>query len=356
MKILSTIAAILLSISAVAQTEEINLLFAGDIMGHDSQIAAAFNDSTKTYSYAECFEHVKPFVEQADLAIANFEVTMAGQPFKGYPQFSSPDQLAIDVQNCGFDVLVTANNHSCDRGRKGIERTIRVLDSLNIAHTGTFCDSTEYNSNYPLVVEVKGMRFAILNYTYGTNGIAVPNGNIVNMIDTKQIATDVAAARSKSDMIIACMHWGDEYVTTPTSNEIQLASMLKKLGVELIIGSHPHVLQPIELDTVSNQLTVYSLGNFVSGQRTAPRDGAMMVNVKLTPQPNGKPRISANYRLTYVHYPTINGKRHFIVVPVAAAESGLLQPINSTNWGRLYEFATEARSIMSNNVCVDEVK
>ena len=119
----------------------VTLLFAGDIMGHDAQIAAAYNESTKTYDYTDCFSYIKPYVEKADFALANFEVTLAGPPFKGYPQFSSPDALAVAVKDCGFDALVTANNHTCDGGRVGVVRTLDVLDSLQIPHTGTFHDS-----------------------------------------------------------------------------------------------------------------------------------------------------------------------------------------------------------------------
>ena len=335
----------------------VTLLFAGDIMGHDAQIAAAYNESTKTYDYTDCFSYIKPYVEKADFALANFEVTLAGPPFKGYPQFSSPDALAVAVKDCGFDALVTANNHTCDGGRVGVVRTLDVLDSLQIPHTGTFHDSAEFNQKYPLMVDVKGIKLAILNYTYGTNELPTPKGTVVNRIDKNNIVKDIAAAKKLNpDLIVACMHWGIEYDSMPCRNQIQMADLLKKQGVDLIIGSHPHVLQPMELDTAANQLLIYSLGNFVSAQRTAPRDGTAVVNVRLTKRNGQKPKIEANYQLTYVHYPKVGDKRLFYIVPVADVEAGLIEPIQSDNWGRLKQFATEAREVLGRNKNVPQMK
>ncbi|MBO7495331.1 MAG: CapA family protein [Salinivirgaceae bacterium] len=335
----------------------VTLLFAGDIMGHDAQIAAAYNDSTKTYDYTDCFSYIKPYIEKADFALANFEVTLAGPPFKGYPQFSSPDALAVAVKDCGFDALVTSNNHTCDGGRVGVVRTLDVLDSLQIPHTGTFHDSAEFRQKYPLIVDVKGIKLAILNYTYGTNELPTPKGTVVNRIDKNNIINDIASAKKLNpDLIVACMHWGIEYDSMPSRSQLQMTDLLKKQGVDLIIGSHPHVLQPMEMDSVANQLIIYSLGNFVSAQRTAPRDGAAVVNVRLTKRNGQKPKIEANYQLTYVHYPKVGGKRLFYVIPLADAEAGLIPPIQSDNWGRMSQFATEAREVLGRNKNVPEAK
>ncbi|HMR58129.1 MAG TPA: CapA family protein, partial [Cyclobacteriaceae bacterium] len=168
-------------------TTRLSLFFAGDIMQHDSNIAAAYNPVTKKYDYSACFEYVAPIIRSADLAIGNLELTLAGAPYKGYPQFSAPDALATELKKSGFDVLVTANNHSLDRRRKGLERTLKVLDSLQIIHTGTFNDSSARAQTYPLIIEKNGFKLSLLNYTYGTNGIPVTKPNIVNLIDTIQI-------------------------------------------------------------------------------------------------------------------------------------------------------------------------
>ncbi|MCJ7821403.1 MAG: CapA family protein, partial [Bacteroidales bacterium] len=171
-------AALMVSASASLNGQQadstLTVLFAGDIMGHDMQIASAYDDSTGAYSYESVFKYIRPVIGGADLAFGNLEVTLGGSPYKGYPAFSSPDVLALACKNAGFDVLATANNHSADRGPKGIARTIRVLDSLAIKHTGTWLSSEARDTLNPLVISEKGIDVALLNYTYGTNGIVVP--------------------------------------------------------------------------------------------------------------------------------------------------------------------------------------
>lgn len=263
-------------------TTRLSLLFTGDIMQHDSNIATAYDPVSKKYDYSACFEYMAPIIRAADLAIGNLELTLAGSPYKGYPQFSAPDALAVELKRIGFDVLVTANNHSVDRRKKGVERTIRVLDSLQILHTGTFMDSAVRANTYPLIIEKNGFTLSLLNYTYGTNGIPVTKPNIVNLIDTVQIKLDMAQAREqKTDAIIVFMHWGDEYQPLPNSTQKKLAKVLFREGARLVIGAHPHVLQPMEWNKERDQLIAYSLGNFVSGQRPRYRDGGAMLWVDL---------------------------------------------------------------------------
>lgn len=270
------------AIVAAQDTTRLSLLFVGDIMQHDSNIAAAFDPLAKQYNYSACFEYVAPIIRSADLAIGNLELTLAGAPYKGYPQFSAPDALAVELKKSGFDVLVTANNHSVDRRRKGLERTLKVLDSLQIIHTGTFKDSTDRSNTYPLVIEKNGFRLSLLNYTYGTNGIPVTKPNIVNLIDTTQIKLDLEKARNqKTDAIITFIHWGDEYQSLPNATQKKLAKLLFREGAKLVIGAHPHVLQPMEWNKERDQVVVYSLGNFVSGQRPRYRDGGAMLWIDL---------------------------------------------------------------------------
>jgi len=274
---------LVLSLPASAQdTLRLSLLFVGDIMQHDSNIAAAYDVLSKKYNYASCFEYVAPILRSADLAIGNLELTLAGSPYKGYPQFSAPDALAVELKRAGMDVLVTANNHSLDRRRKGLERTSSVLDSLEILHTGTFRDSVERSSVYPLMVEKNGFTFSLLNYTYGTNGIPVTKPNIVNLIDTVAIKADLEKARSQhADAIIVFMHWGAEYQSLPNQEQKRLAALCLREGAKLVIGAHPHVLQPMVWNKNADQLIAYSLGNFVSGQRPRYRDGGAMLWVEL---------------------------------------------------------------------------
>lgn len=343
-------------------TTRISLLFAGDIMGHDSQIASAYDPSTKRYDYIPCFANMRPYIETADIAIGNLEVTLAGPPYKGYPQFSSPDELAVALRETGFDVLVTANNHSVDRRKKGILRTIRVLDSLNIPHTGTFVDEAARDKEYPLLLNKNGFTLALLNYTYGTNGIPVPAPGMVNLIDTALMRADILKARQVNpDAIIVFMHWGNEYESLPTRGQRQLADHLFKLGADLVIGSHPHVLQPMEWRKDQNKLVVYSLGNFVSGQRKRYTDGGAMaytelVKIRYRPDSVVTSIDSAGYFLQWV-YRTEDERRDYYMVPVPLAEkepSTLKGSATSQNAFR--QFVTDSRSLFGkHNINVPEI-
>ncbi|MDR0330195.1 MAG: CapA family protein [Chitinispirillales bacterium] len=278
------------------------MVFAGDVMGHDMQITGAWRDGGDTsYNYHPVFQYIGDYISAFDIALANLEVTLAGPPYKGYPEFSSHRSLAEALKNTGFNVLVTANNHSLDRGKKGLESTLNALDSIGIAHTGTFRDSAEWRANYPLIVEKNNFRLAILNYTYGTNGIPVAKPNVVSMIDTAQIAADLGKAKSlKPDYIITCIHWGDEYQNPENASQRALAAFLAAHGTNLIIGSHPHVVQP--LSTVNDSVyVIYSLGNFVSNQRDRYRDGGITLEATLIKKDGKATLKSVGYEPFYVY-------------------------------------------------------
>jgi poly-gamma-glutamate capsule biosynthesis protein CapA/YwtB (metallophosphatase superfamily) len=302
--------------------KQLTILFAGDIMQHGPQINAAWDDTLNTYNYDPCFQYVAPIVEKYDLAIANLEVTFAGEPFTGYPQFSSPDELATGIKNAGFDVLVTANNHSCDRGDNGIIRTTRILDSLSILRTGTFRDSVDYKMRNPLIIEKNGIKLALLNYTYGTNGLTFTYPAMVNLIDEDKVIADLQYTKSLNpDFIIVCFHWGNEYELNPTDTQRHLAEISRENGADAVIGSHPHVLQPFHYtlnpdSTQRNFLVVYSLGNFVSNQRDRNRDGGAMVGFTLLKTWNKTTITDPKYHLTWVHTPIEKNKKKYYIIPV----------------------------------------
>jgi len=337
-------------------TTRISLLFVGDIMQHDSNIAAAYNSFNKKYDYSACFEYAAPILRSADLTIGNLELTLAGAPYKGYPQFSAPDALAIQLKQLGFDVLVTANNHSLDRRRKGVERTIRVLDSLQIQHTGTFIDSAERTNLYPLLVEKNGFRFSLLNYTYGTNGIPVTKPNIVNLIDTVAIKIDLAKARAQeSDAIIVFMHWGAEYQSLPNAEQKKLAALCLREGAKLVIGAHPHVLQPMVWNQKDDQLIAYSLGNFISGQRPRYRDGGAMLWIDL--QKIAKDSVStttisnAEYELEWVK----KSNEVFTMLPLRYFDGDTLFVKEKSLQDAFVLFTKDSRALLTkHNVMVNE--
>jgi poly-gamma-glutamate capsule biosynthesis protein CapA/YwtB (metallophosphatase superfamily) len=302
-------------------TFRLKMVFAGDIMGHDPQIQGAYNPATDSYNYDTCFYFLKDILYKADLNLANLEVTLAGKPYTGYPAFSSPDELADAVKNAGFNTLVTANNHSVDRSKTGLERTIHVLEDRGIIRTGTFINDSLRSLEYPLIIEKNNIRLAILNYTYGTNGIAVRFPNIVNMIDTVLIKKDLEKASiAEPDFVIAAMHWGNEYERFESKEQQRLAEFLMRHGADAVIGSHPHVVQPIrefypnQLDSSSMKLVVYSLGNLISNQRKTHTDGGIMVEIDI--EKTDKTRISSYKHIPVWVYKQMNTDRsNFILLP-----------------------------------------
>lgn len=306
--------------------DKISLLFIGDIMGHDEQIWSAENRETHLYNYDDVFQYIKPVIADADIAIANFEVTLAGPPYTGYPQFSSPADLAVACKNAGIDYLVTANNHAADRGKKGIISTINKLDSIGIPHTGTFLNSSCRDSLTPLMIHKNGASIALLNYTFSTNGIIVPEPVIVNMLDKELMAKDVKKAKDKkADIIILFLHWGTEYDTIPSKSQTDLADYFLENGVDMVIGSHPHVLQKMvrtgNYVTGNDNIVVYSLGNFVSNQRKPKTGGGAMVRVELTAK-DGKFTVSnAGYYLTWVYTPIVKYRKKFYILPCSEFEN-----------------------------------
>jgi poly-gamma-glutamate capsule biosynthesis protein CapA/YwtB (metallophosphatase superfamily) len=346
---------ILFTWNAVCQdTSRVSLLFAGDIMGHNEQITGARDSTHGTYNYEPTFRFVKPVIEKADIAIANLEVTLAGPPFSGYPQFSSPDALAAAARDAGFDVLIQANNHALDRGAAGFKRTLHVLDSLQITHTGTFNDSTDRRLHYPLMLEKNNIRIALLNYTYGTNGLEIPPPYIINRIDSGIINQDLIRARQASpDFVIVTIHWGVEYERVANDQQKKLASFILSHGADAIIGSHPHVIQPVELiyraDSSVNQLVVYSLGNYVSNQRAQYKDGGIMFNLDLVKTAAGTRIGHYSYIPSWVYRKDLTGRSIFYILPVSLYEqdSSVIE-LKDYDQYKLSRFASDTREHLGN--------
>lgn len=285
------------------------LAVCGDVMSHSPQTNDAYDAATDTYSYLPCFQYVKPWIESADYAVANFETTLNGPPYSGYPQFCAPDALAYDLKTIGFDLVTTANNHSMDKGFSGVCRTLDTLDAAQLKHVGSFRTQAEYDANKGVeVVDVGGISVAFLGYSYGTNGIPInaENDFCLNRFNTDYAAECVTLDEAKlsselsyakglgADLIAVMIHWGIEYQTTQNAYQEQVADFLIENGADLILGSHSHVPQPMEARTVTlsdgSQRTgfvCYSLGNFVSNQSPVTvnvnyTDTTAILNLELT--------------------------------------------------------------------------
>jgi poly-gamma-glutamate capsule biosynthesis protein CapA/YwtB (metallophosphatase superfamily) len=289
-------------------------------MGHDAQIDAAYYKETRKYDYSFCFSELKSTIQKADIAIGNLEVTLGGEPYTGYPKFSSPDALAAALKDAGFDILINANNHALDRGKEGLERTIDVAGEEGLIITGTFKSDGNRETSYPLVVEKNNIMLGILNYTYGTNGLISSPPDIVNYIDTILIRNDIQKLKKVNpDFIIACMHWGIEYEPEENNAQRSIARFLANEGVDAIIGSHPHVVQPFEIlyngeDSADFVPVIYSLGNFISNQRERYRNGGIIFKLELTKTGKTLPT-GFSYIPVWVQKPLINEITRFRLIP-----------------------------------------
>lgn len=326
------------------KADTLSLLFVGDLMQHSAQIEAAHTEKG-SYNYQNCFKLIEPELKKNDLNIANLEVSLGGRPYTGYPCFSAPDEFLYAIYKAGFNVLTTANNHCLDRGKRGMERTLDLLDSLHIAHAGTYRSQKEHDTMHPLLIEKRGFRIALLNYTYGTNGIKVNQPNIVNYIDRQQIRKDILKARlMKTDAIIACIHWGIEYQLLPRKEEEDLSQWMLRLGVDHIIGSHPHVIQPIQLipDSLKpcQHVVAYSLGNFISNMSAPQTDGGLAVKLVLRKVEEKTRLQSCQYAFVWTSRARLNKNRQFQVYP-ANIDTNILNTSEEYHFNKYLKAARE---------------
>ncbi len=270
----------------------INLTAIGDIMCHGPNYKAAYNSTNNTYDFSPFFKNISKHTSNADITIGNLETTFAGadRGYSGYPTFNSPAELGQAIKDIGVDVLGTANNHCMDKGYSGLANTLDTLDQLGLSHMGT--SRSEEEQNTVLVKNVKGINIAFLAFTYGTNGITIPSDKSysVNLIDKELILNQINKAKELNvDIICVNMHWGIEYQTTPNSEQKELADFLFENGVDIILGSHPHVLQPMQKRVVTLEdgstkdgFVIYSLGNFISNQTDINTQDTIILNLQIT--------------------------------------------------------------------------
>ncbi|MDE6317686.1 MAG: CapA family protein [Muribaculaceae bacterium] len=304
--------------SLILQSEAV-LLFAGDAMQHKAQLDAAANGDG-TYNFTECFEPIKDIVSEADFAVVNLETPLGGKPYRGYPCFSAPDSYAEALIESGFDLFLTANNHTLDARDKGLKRTVSVLDSMAVPHLGTYHDADSRMQSLPLIINIKGFKVGFLNYTYGTNGIEIQGDAVVDYIDRDVIAADIQATRRAGvEILCVAVHWGDEYKLLPNDAQRKLAKWLCDKDVDIIFGGHPHVIQPMEL--IDNPLTgrktaiFYSLGNFISNMKTRDTRGGAVSRVTLKRDAQGVAYVDdLNYQLIFTVPPT-DSNSNFMLYP-----------------------------------------
>ncbi|MFD2672986.1 CapA family protein [Marinicrinis sediminis] len=320
---------------------EATLVAVGDIMMHSPQIPAGYNPATDTYNFDHFFAEIDDLLLQGDWVYGNLETPLAGKAsgYAGYPRFNAPDELADALHKAGFDVLSTANNHSLDQGKHGVLQTLETLSERGLTAVGTYA-SSQAQQDIPILSR-HDIHMAFLAYTYGTNGLPEPSGHayLVNEIDRTQIQADLTRARAQgADLITIALHFGREYIREPSASQRELAAYCIAAGADIVLGSHPHVVQPYEQLTVQTPdgstrsgFVIYSLGNFISNQGPAQKTAKYTdvgVVLKLSVRktfPEQKIEITAVESIpTWVHQYRQNGKRQYRVLPIAKFQNAAL--------------------------------
>lgn len=257
-------------------TDTLKLFFIGDVMQHQAQLDAAYNgegalNDPTSYNYQSYFRYIEPLYRDAHIVGANMESNFGPPPYSGYPTFCSPISLAEEAFSAGINLFFAANNHILDRGEVGLRSSIELYEKLGVDFCGVYRSEEEANQKSPLIIEREGFRVAILNYTYGTNGVKIPHPYQVNLLDSNRVKEELTRLREgeeRVDLIIVSPHWGEEYHLTPSREQRAWERLFYSYGADLIVGHHPHVPQPVECYRDSSgtveRVTAYSLGNAIS--------------------------------------------------------------------------------------------
>ena len=346
-------------------TPTINMALTGDIMCHNTIYLDAYDKSNNSYDFSYIFENIKYYIQTADIAVGNLETTFAGsnKQYSSYPTFNTPEALAYNLKKLGFDVVSTAHNHCYDSGYSGLESTINYLDEADLAHTGTF--KSENDQNKILIQNVKGIKIAFLSYTYGTNGIKIPNDKTysVNLINKDLILKHLTLAKSEEpDLICVCMHWGTEYQTTPNQEQKDLADFLFQNGADIIIGNHPHILQPMESKTLTREdgsekqvFVIYSLGNFMADQNKSNTRNSAILNLNITKIEDKKIKInSITSTPIYTYKDTSKTSKKFklidLVNTISSYDSGYNTEIDQKTYNTFKNELKNVKKVLGNDL------
>lgn len=312
-----------MEIRPLFRQDTVTIRFFGDIMMHSMQIQKALQ-SDGTYDFSTYFAHMSEYLDDSDLNVGNMEFTLGGEPYSGYPAFSAPDSFADYLAECGFGLFLCANNHILDKGKAGLRRTLSKYHDLTsdygIRFTGAATDEEEMRRNTPLIINLKGIKVAFINATYGTNsprGDGWPKTNILS--DKAALASAFEQAGRRADICIALVHWGEEYVLKHNRKQEENAEWLAGQGADVIIGSHPHVVQDTDIINIEGRKVpvAYSLGNIVSNMSAKDTQAGLMATIRLIRHFNGDVEISSpEYRFTWCSRPGGYGNSYY-VLPVS---------------------------------------
>src|SRR5574338_7332 len=321
-------------ISKNDSSAKITISVVGDLMCHSPQFEYA-KVGADSFDFDPVYRNVKKYLESSDFTFGNLETVTAGREnggYSGYPFFNTPSSYISALKNIGFDLLVTANNHSLDRSEKGIRQTINEIIKRNINFTGTFTSQTDRDSIR--IFDIKGVKFAVLAYSYGTNGNPIPKGKsyLINLIDFDLIEKDIQNVRNLgAELVLVNYHFGEEYKREPVQFQKEVVNKTIELGADIIIGGHPHVLQPVNFYKTNNTyldsgFVAYSMGNFFSNQRKRYTDTGMILTIQIKKNfLNNKFEIEkVNYLPTWVFKGNTKNGNEFVLLPAIGYEDSTI--------------------------------
>lgn len=336
--------------------ETITVVAAGDFLMHMPVVYSVRNPDTGQYEFGAIFKPVRELISGADYSLANLETRLAGEAsgYSGYPRFNCPADLAGEMRRMGLDMFLTANNHSMDRGVEGIINTNRNLAEAGLDYTGTYAAAEERTK--PFVKEIRGVRLGIMNYTEHTNGLPLPEDKpyLVNIYDPEEIWEEIALLKNAgADIIIACLHFGAEYNREPDEGQLEKVNFLFDAGVDVVLGNHVHMVQPVLIKTVvsngveKKKLAAFSLGNFISNQRWRYSDSGLLIRLYITKNMDSGETTLTGHDLIPVWVDTYyeNGRNKYRVLPVEqyaeAYEEGTDPLLTEADYQRLRQVAEE---------------
>ena len=340
-----------------AKVDRLSLVMVGDALIHSSVYKDAYKNGV--YDFSKQLEFIKPIIENYDLAFYNQETILGGTSIglSDYPTFNTPQEFGDAMLAAGFNIVNLATNHTLDRGTKGVEKSCEYWNSKknDVLFAGSYCNKED--AEEIKIFEKNGITYTLLSYTYGTNGIAVPEGKeyMVNLYSDEKAKADMEKVRDKVDVVLVSMHWGTEYLTEPTAEQKRQAQFLADLGADIIIGTHPHIIQPVTY--IDDTLVIYSLGNFISAQSTNNDYNTMVelmtsVDIVKTVK-DGESKITLenlNNELLYNYYKKSSRWYDFKVIPFSQMNESY-----NNEYKRLYDKYSKVVKMYDESIPVKEL-
>ncbi|MFV0249669.1 MAG: CapA family protein [Bacilli bacterium] len=308
------------------KVEKLSLIMAGDVLLHSAVYEAARIDSNN-FDFTSMFTDIKEIVGNYDLAYINQETIIGGKNIglSTYPRFNSPDEIGDALVDAGFNIINLANNHTLDRGEQAILYSTNYWKTKDVYAVGSYSSSEERDT--PVIKNKNGITYSVLSYTTVTNGLSTKLGSeyLLNVYDEEKVKEDIEKVQDSADIVIVSMHWGSEYTHTPTTEEVEIANYLSSLGVDIVIGTHPHVIQPITY--IGNTLVIYSLGNFISAQEGEAKLIGMLASLEIVKTTTGDEiNIEINNVSGELIYTYHDSKyKNFKIIPFSKLDDSILK-------------------------------